>query len=618
MPFDASFFQGLAGPQRERPRYANPWEGPFSQYLRPPIPQPIDIQPKQRATGWEPMPAAIGQIALGFLQGVRQRRVADYLEREQNTGQSLARFQDYVGGLLRDPQRLTPEGRRKVEDLANQVLREYTQYTLRDAPKDGVAGWFGKVLTEMTGGPIKGRKEFTPEALKAVTGEIAMVEREHSQDAAFKSAAQAASQALNAARQNRGGILSAEEAAQIIAPYRTELVAKAPGYVQEFDKTLLSGYPGVGSWPYMRQVLAAKPQPASTRPPLPTTEPPPASPTEQITQEYLSLVMPAPAAQQQPPAEQAPQPAEPLAAEDVRSADTGFIAGEPGSPERYAVLAAAAAVGGSPIKADATPEPVTKADGTQTMGVYISGSPNPEDNGWWDSNTRTKIEGPVVRHSIQGDRLIDDEEGYMLRYNQRTGKFEYVPGPEGGERVRRGRSPVAAWGPGGVTYYHPGDALGMYTGPQTLQWQQFAEHMNQARRNFENQALRRLNDRVQHINMQLTNAINRARSGQIEIATGTLTALGGEVDPAIVKQAQENVEPFVQEIEKQRKALIAKAQQGYQAEIEQIYQSYGPPMSMPAPAPTPAPQPKPDRSTGRLRPPSDEEFDSLFGLGGSK
>lgn len=231
MPFDASFFQGLAGPQRERPRYANPWEGPFSQYLRPPIPRPIDIQPEQRATGWEPMPAAIGQIATGFLKGVRQNRVADLLEQERNREADLNLYKSLVSQALQDPD-LTDEGRTAIGNLAHQTLAQHMQYELRDAPKDGIAGFFKNLLIDLSGGPIKTRQQMN---LKEQIGELTKLREQHKQGTKYQQIYQDALQKIEQLRA-QGAMPS--QVQQVVANAMNQVALQAPRYVEVFQQAL--------------------------------------------------------------------------------------------------------------------------------------------------------------------------------------------------------------------------------------------------------------------------------------------------------------------------------------------------------------------------------------------
>src|SRR5512146_752693 len=89
----------------------------LEEMMRPYQPQPIDAI-QNRYTGYEPKAVGIGKVALDFLQGVRQRRIADFLEAERNNEMALNQYRAYVAQRLASPD-LTDEGRRALEKAAN-------------------------------------------------------------------------------------------------------------------------------------------------------------------------------------------------------------------------------------------------------------------------------------------------------------------------------------------------------------------------------------------------------------------------------------------------------------------------------------------------------------------
>ena len=129
---------------------------PFGAFLQP---RPIDAlpQPGTQATGFEKPAVGLGEVALGFLQGIRKTRVAQTAEQEANNETSLTNYRQQVTSMLQDP-KLTPDAKKAIEAQANSVLHQHMQFELRDAPKDGVGGFFKNLLIQASGGPIKTRE----------------------------------------------------------------------------------------------------------------------------------------------------------------------------------------------------------------------------------------------------------------------------------------------------------------------------------------------------------------------------------------------------------------------------------------------------------------------------
>ena len=80
---------------------------PFGAFLQP---RPIDAlpQPGTQATGFEKPAVGLGEVALGFLQGIRKTRVAQTAEQEANNETSLTNYRQQVTSMLQDP-KLTPD-----------------------------------------------------------------------------------------------------------------------------------------------------------------------------------------------------------------------------------------------------------------------------------------------------------------------------------------------------------------------------------------------------------------------------------------------------------------------------------------------------------------------------
>ena len=92
MPGAADTFQQIAGSQ----------PGPFSKYLQPSQPLPQD-QPMNAPTGWESKGVAGGELALGFLKGVRSQRVQQFAQQEAVKQGQYDAFLNQIDSKLQDP-----------------------------------------------------------------------------------------------------------------------------------------------------------------------------------------------------------------------------------------------------------------------------------------------------------------------------------------------------------------------------------------------------------------------------------------------------------------------------------------------------------------------------------
>lgn len=135
------------------PGIMSPMEGPFRDYLRPYQPRPID-QPRAPNTGYEGTGTALGNVALDFLQGVRQNRLAKTLEAEHQAQMGMDRYQTYINGLLRDPN-LTDDAKQKIWQEANNTMAAHLQHQMKDVPKGGVMGALKNFFIEASGGPMQ-------------------------------------------------------------------------------------------------------------------------------------------------------------------------------------------------------------------------------------------------------------------------------------------------------------------------------------------------------------------------------------------------------------------------------------------------------------------------------
>jgi hypothetical protein len=217
MPSAAETFQNMAPPQ-----------GPFSEMLSAPlVPRPIDTM-QQQFTGHESGPVGGGKIALQFLQGIRERRRADFLEDDKNRQVELDNYRNYVNQRLQDPD-LTEEGRRAIIEEGNRTLNTHMQYEMRDLKdNDGVAGFFKKILVHAAGGPIKTRQ---PINFDEATGRIAKAAMGHSQKAIFEAGVKEAMQKVTEMRQAGA---SPRQVQAALSEIGTRIAAGAPAYAEAF------------------------------------------------------------------------------------------------------------------------------------------------------------------------------------------------------------------------------------------------------------------------------------------------------------------------------------------------------------------------------------------------
>lgn len=587
-----------------------PQQGPFSDMINTPLqPRPID-RVDTAFSGHEGTGTSIGKLGLSLLQGIRQGRVASFLEQEKNNQTALDTYWKSVVARAQDPD-LTEQGRQAVWQEGLKTLADHTRYELRDSDRKGVGGVLMNILDMASGGPIKQRQ---PIDFDAATGRITNLAGAHSQSANFEAAVKKAEAIRQQLAAQNGGTISKEAEQQALLPVLYELQRTAPRFAESFASTMGFGRPGMGTWAYASNELArtvpqgqgaAQPPATSTPPQMPSELSNLSPEAQQVVQEHLGMVIPsAPAAAEFRPAEfssAAPAP--------------GGIEYEPGyGPQRLAALSGAMGYRDSPIQVK--PSALVSAGGKRIMATEVIGSPNPLDNGFWDVRTGQKIKSQVTRESIEGASLFEDEQGYLRYLDTSSGQIKYAVDQDG-QRVKRGHPPVAAFNPatGRVEYATRTDALGRQTGSQGLQSQEFAEAQRKQRADKITSAGVARDTRKAEINMRMTGAANAANSGQIEIATQTITGLGGVVDPGIIRQAMTNVRPFLAEIERQRQAMLAEADASYQRQMDDINRYYPevPVATAPPPAAAPGTTAPPKPQGGPAVPvPSAAAFDGMF------
>jgi len=420
MPGSADTFSQIAEPQ----------QGPFSQYLSVVPPSPQDQQ-QQQFTGWEAHPHAIlgGELALGFLKGIRTNRVMQAAQEERNNQIALDNYRNQVNQQLQNPD-LTDEGRQQILSQANEVMAHHTRYELKDAPKDGVGGFFKNLLTQATGGNIPARK---PINFDEETGKLTQLVNSpgFNQKKNFELATQKATAAVNQLKQ-QNPTPTEQDVNQAIAASGAfkDMAEGAPKYMDAFAANFGvrfgPSYSTAGSGQAIMQQLTPLLQKAGSWRP---TETPPASAGGQVGgrltapppqgmfgqpmtpfERYATQPPPGaapPATTSAPPSSAAPAQAPTPGAANVRPADNaeydfrGNVAYDPNpyyGPELYNYLSAAAQKPEETGVRMVAAHPIVTVYGEgenqqlgHTMGVTFSGPGVPP--GYWDANTGRKIQG---------------------------------------------------------------------------------------------------------------------------------------------------------------------------------------------------------------------------------
>jgi hypothetical protein len=146
MPGAADTFQQIAGSQ----------PGPFSKYLQPTQPGPMD-QPMNAPTGWESKGVAGGEIALGFLKGVRAQRVQQFAQQEAVKQGKYDAFLNQIDSHLQGDE-LDDVAKRKLAQYRADVQAQHFQSETKGVSKGGVGEFFKNLIVNATGGPMQGSK----------------------------------------------------------------------------------------------------------------------------------------------------------------------------------------------------------------------------------------------------------------------------------------------------------------------------------------------------------------------------------------------------------------------------------------------------------------------------
>jgi hypothetical protein len=402
MPSPAETFQGISGSQ----------PGPFSDYLNPVQTRPID-QPQSRATGYETPAVGAGKIALNFLQGIRQSRVANYYQQELQHQRGFDAYKSHIEDLARDPD-IAPGGAEAIRALGNQTLLQHTTEQAKDAPDHGVLGVLKGAFTNMVGGKLP---KTEPVDFEKEAGRASLEAKKYSQRANFGQAATEAKQAIaTLQQQNPNRPLTQEEVIRAVQPSYLKVLQNAPNYAGQFVPAMTAGYYPAGSYEGQSQMLMAPSLSA------PATEPPPGAQPggiEGIVRQNLGMVLPEAPTAAARPAAAGPQYAVPL-----------------NSPQRYATLTGMAGLRNSRINISPRQRYITQG-GSAFTGHEISGSPETADNGIWNAETGQKVTESAIPMTAAG-RTPYTEAGTGKTYyvDPFTGKMAPFQKESGGEFER--------------------------------------------------------------------------------------------------------------------------------------------------------------------------------------
>ena len=563
-------------------------QGPFSGYLSPVQPRAIDA-PMAGSTGWESKPVAAGEIGLSFLKAVRQNRLAKAHEEDANVEAGLNNFRAYTNSQLQNPD-LTDEARQKILADANTVMNQHMHYVLKDAPKDGVAGFFKNLLVNASGGPIKSRE---PINWDEATGKIATTASapQYSQKANFQTAVAEAQQAVNALKQ-KNPYPTQQEVEQAVSGAYQKVSMNAPRYIDTFRQAMgvamEPSYPVAGSSEaMMNQLRQAAPGQAA----IPATQPPPAAPrpTPPVVDERGNVSI---------PYVNAPGLAPPVGADNIPARGISYVPGY--GPDRFAVLSHIAKMGQTGINMTA-PHPVITENGVRTTGVYVSGSTAaPGDNGYWDATTGQRINGRTVPVSLSEGRHVvrRGPDNWAIIYDSNLGKNTYDLGPDGKPYKIPENFVAVTDAAGNVVWAPKSQAAGQTTGGQGLETKREAAAANRQATwigaGDRRQDTTRAHDKAT-LNLSYDHridALKRSARGAV-----TATALPGHPpSPQALAQAEASVQPQIDAINKER----AEALSAFDASGSSVPRTVAPPTA-PAPAtdrPPAAPQKPPATVSG--------------------
>ena len=562
MPSNTDMFQQIAGSQ----------PGPFSKYLQPTQPGPMD-QPMNSPTGWESKGVGAGEIALGFLKGVRQQRVQQFAQKEAVNQAQYEALTNQIDSALQDP-KYAESTKSQLAKYKSDMQAQHFQAETKGV-KGGAGEFFKNLLINATGGQMQGSK---PLDLPQAHADLAVLTNSPESTKAHWRAL--ADNQLSAAVQPG---MSAQEVARKAIEISGKLNLQdhlgqdTDKWVQE--KTI--GYFGAGTpeWyaqglPRMDQNTQAPPQVAMPSGSQPTQAPPPAEGMPAAAHPYLNMVTPP--SQPPPGAQPSADPTQaPPTAGNIRPADTGGSLYASGfTPQHLAALAHA----GAQLEA---PHPV-KWKNPETgavehgMGIEVRGGP-PGYNGYWDSNTQRKFAVPVVQSSLTNPvhHLSVGKDGYMTYEDPDLGTvYDTIPENPNDPNSKRVpyKKPEGLIGvteaDGSLRYVPKSQAVGAIMASQGISDRRIAalRAMQQigisatdsrtARQDLINLTSKAAQSKLS-TNSKFDGLVDAARKGQISILTSANAGLNRPISQATLDQAKTNSQPLVDEIEKQRTEQLA-------------------------------------------------------------
>jgi hypothetical protein len=116
--------------------------------------EPVKGQPYP---GWSSGAVAAGSVALDFLKSLRQNKLAQAMDKENEATRSMEFYVQLANQKLQDPD-LTPEAKRAVWEEMTRTLATHANRELKQAPKKGPLGFIKGVLSQLAGGDIPTRE----------------------------------------------------------------------------------------------------------------------------------------------------------------------------------------------------------------------------------------------------------------------------------------------------------------------------------------------------------------------------------------------------------------------------------------------------------------------------
>jgi hypothetical protein len=132
--------------------------------------KPRNAEPIDPNVGWASGWAQAAGLASRALQGAREERFKNFVQKHAEREESEQKYHNYVSNVLADP-RITEDTKAAIAEAANERLFGRVADELSDAKPGGVGGFLKSALVAMTGGELPKTKK--PIDINTAMGEIA-------------------------------------------------------------------------------------------------------------------------------------------------------------------------------------------------------------------------------------------------------------------------------------------------------------------------------------------------------------------------------------------------------------------------------------------------------------